>query len=58
MIDEELAYMPATEMRRLIVDKQVSPVEVTELYLRRIERLDPQLNSFLTVSADGGASCS
>ena len=52
MIDEELAYMPATEMRRLIVDKQVSPVEVTELYLRRIERLDPQLNSFLTVSAD------
>ena len=52
MTDEELAYISATEMRRLIADKQVSPVEVTELYLRRIEHLDPQLNSFLTVSAD------
>ena len=51
-IDEELAFAPATELRELIADGRVSPVEITELYLRRIERLDSQLNSFLTVTAE------
>ena len=52
MIDEELAFAPATELLRLIAAKQVSPVELTELYLDRIERLDSQLRSFLVVAAD------
>ena len=52
MIDEELAFEPAHELLRLIADRQISPVELTQLYLERIERLDPQLNSFVTVTTD------
>ena len=51
-IDENLAFAPAVELRKLIVEKQVSPVEITELYLERMSRLDPQLNSYLTVTSD------
>ena len=56
MTDDELAFTPALELRRLIAEKEVSPVELAELYLRRIERLDPQLNAYLTVSADEALS--
>lgn len=30
-----------------------TPLQLTETYLRRIEQVDPQLNSFITVTADG-----
>ena len=51
-MDNELALAPALELRRLIATKQVSPVELTRLYLDRIDRLDSQLNSYLTVTPD------
>ena len=53
MVDKELAFAPAHRLRELIRAGEVSPVELTELYLRRIEELDPKLNSYLTVDADG-----
>ena len=52
MRSEELAYASATELLRLIAGKQVSPVELTELFLSRIERLDSRLNSFLLLTRD------
>ena len=52
MPDSDIAFAPATEIRRLIASKELSPVEITELYLRRIEELDPRLNSYLTVPAE------
>ena len=52
MLDEEMAFAPATEHLKFIANKQVSPVELTELYLQRIEDLDGKLNSYLTVTAD------
>ncbi len=48
----ELAFLPATEQARLIRERQVSPVALVELYLERIERLDPELGAFVTVRAD------
>ena len=48
----DLAFIPAVEQARLIRERRVSPVELTELYLERIERIDPQLNAFVTVAAD------
>ncbi len=51
-MDNDLAFMTALELRRLIATKEVSPVELTRMYLDRIERLDPRLNSYLTVTAD------
>ena len=49
---DELAFLPATEQARLVRERQVSPVELVELYLGRIERLDPGLGAFVTVCAD------
>ena len=48
----ELAFLPATEQARLVREGEVSSVELVELYLDRIERIDPQLNSYVTVCAD------
>ena len=50
--NDDLAFTSTTELRALIASGEVSPVEVTELYLDRIDRLDSRLNSYLTVSAD------
>ncbi|SVC01990.1 uncharacterized protein METZ01_LOCUS254844, partial [marine metagenome] len=51
-IDENLAFEPATRIGELIKSKELSPVEITKLYLERIEKLDSNLNSYLTVTAD------
>jgi Asp-tRNA(Asn)/Glu-tRNA(Gln) amidotransferase A subunit family amidase len=48
----ELCFTPATELRRLIDSGELSPVELTEAVLARIERLNPTLNAFLTVTAN------
>jgi len=52
MSDTDLAFMATAELRARIASKQLSPVEVTRLYLRRIEALDTQLNAYLTVTED------
>src|SRR5438132_5723456 len=52
MHDADLAFLPAHELRALVAGKQISPVEVTALYLQRIEALDGQLNAYLTVTGD------
>ena len=52
MVDEKLAFAPAHEVAGLIATKEVSPVEVTELYFERIDRLDPQLNAYLALMRD------
>lgn len=52
-ISTELAFTPAYRLRELIAQKQLSPVELTEGCLERIETLNPRLNAFLTVAADG-----
>lgn len=41
-----------TEASRLIRDRKVSPVELTQSCLKRIERLNPKLNAFITVTAE------
>ncbi len=41
-MDENLAFAPASEHRELIASKQISPVELIELYFSRIEKLDAQ----------------
>ena len=51
-MDEILAFSTVTELRNLIVAKKISPVDLTEGYLRRIDALDPLMNSYLTVMYD------
>ena len=52
MSDRELAFTPAWELSERMGKRELSPVEVTECFLRRIEALDGQLNAFLTVCGD------
>ena len=49
---DELSFLPATEQARLVREGEVSPVELVETYLERIERLDPELGAFVTVCAE------
>ena len=48
----EICYMSAGDLSKLIQQKQVSPVEVIEAHLSRIEATEPVLNSFITLLAD------
>src|SRR5919199_1870526 len=48
----DLCFTPATELGRLIRSRELSPVELTDAVLERLERLNPTLKAFLTVTAD------
>lgn len=52
MNETDLAFTPALELAQLIRRREVSPLELTELYLDRISRFNPQLGSYFTVTAD------
>jgi aspartyl-tRNA(Asn)/glutamyl-tRNA(Gln) amidotransferase subunit A len=52
MSSDELIRLSATELAQRIRSKVVSPVEVTEAALARIERLNPRLNAFCLVASD------
>ena len=45
----ELCYMSAGQLSRLVKNKEVSPVEIIDAHLARIEATEPVLNSFITV---------
>ena len=44
--------MSVVELRRLFERGDLSPVEVARATLQQIERVDPQINAFVTVTAD------
>lgn len=48
----DAALKSISELSRLIGAGELSPVELTRQTLDRIERLDPQLNSYITTTAD------
>ncbi len=48
----DLCFTPATELARLYRSRAVSPVEVVEAVLARIDELNPSLQAYLTVTAD------
>ncbi len=52
MADIELCYQPISELADLIARRELSPVDLTNAYLDRIEFANPSLNAFLTVTAD------
>ena len=52
MNSTDLAFAPAWKVREMIAAKEVSPRELVDLFLDRIDSLDPKLNSYLTVTAD------
>ena len=52
MDDQSLAFASAQQLAELVRTRQVSPVELVDLFLDRIVALNPRLNAYLTVAAD------
>ena len=50
--DHDLVYVSIAELSDRIRNKDISPVEVVQATLDRIDRLEPQLNAYNTVFAD------
>ena len=51
-VDEQVAFAGAARVAELVRAKEVSPTELLELYLERIERIEPKLNAFRVVPAE------
>jgi aspartyl-tRNA(Asn)/glutamyl-tRNA(Gln) amidotransferase subunit A len=49
---DDLCYRGVHDLAARIKRREVSPVEVTDAYLRRIEALNPRLSAYLTLTAD------
>jgi aspartyl-tRNA(Asn)/glutamyl-tRNA(Gln) amidotransferase subunit A len=47
-----LTKLTLSEASKLVRSKRVSPVELTQACLGRIEQINPRLNAFITVTAD------
>lgn len=50
---EELCFTPATEVAEMIRQRKLSPIEVTEAVLARIEEHDSKIHAFITVDTEG-----
>ena len=48
----ELTKLTLSQASELVRSRKVSPVELTQACLSRIEQLNPKLNAFITVTAD------
>jgi aspartyl-tRNA(Asn)/glutamyl-tRNA(Gln) amidotransferase subunit A len=51
-VSDELCFLSATRLRQLIGGGELSPVEVTRAVLDRAERLQPELNCFITICGE------
>ena len=49
---ESLAFEPVTALSELVRQRQVTSVQLTEMYLRRLERLNPTLLCAVTITTE------
>lgn len=49
---DDLCFMTIAEAAHLIERRELSPVELTEAFLRRIEVVNPKIHAFVTVTKD------
>ncbi len=49
---EELAYAPVTQLSELVRTRKVKPSELTDMYLSRLKRLDPQLHFVVNLTEE------
>lgn len=49
----EVYFLPATVLAEKIRNKKLSPIDVVEAYIKRIEQLNPLLNAFIETDFDG-----
>jgi len=49
LTDADLCFLPATGMISAVKKKKLSPVEIVDAFLARIEKINPQVNAYCTV---------
>ena len=49
---DELCYLSIAEAATLLQSQQLSPVELTNAFLHRIEAIDPRIHSFVLVTGE------
>jgi amidase len=49
---DQIAYMSVSEMAEKIKTRQLSPVEIVEYFIRRIEKRNKSLNAFVYYGFD------
>ena len=54
--DDDIAHSPVTRLSRWIESRKLTSERLTNIYLARIERLDPKLRSVITLTRDHGLS--
>ena len=52
MLSDDVLYLSVHELGQRIRAKQISPVELTESYLARSAKLDPQFHAYVTITHD------
>src|SRR5262245_37520008 len=52
--DDELAFLPVTELAPLVRTKKVSSVELTRLYVSRLKKFDPLLKCVVSLTEELG----
>jgi Asp-tRNA(Asn)/Glu-tRNA(Gln) amidotransferase A subunit family amidase len=50
--DEALAFLPVTHLAKLVETRQVTPSELTELYLSRLAQYDPALHCVVSLTPE------
>ncbi len=51
--DDDIAFAPVTQLSRWIESKKLTSTRLTNIYLGRIQRLDPKLRCIITLTRDG-----
>ncbi|MDQ0221406.1 amidase [Peribacillus cavernae] len=49
----DLAYMSAIDLRKAILDREISSIELVKSSLNRLDELEPKLNAFVSVDYEG-----
>jgi Asp-tRNA(Asn)/Glu-tRNA(Gln) amidotransferase A subunit family amidase len=50
--EDEIAYAPVTQLSRWIESQAITSMRLTEIYLHRLERFDPQLHCVITLTRE------
>lgn len=50
--DDDIAFAPVTQLSRWIESRKLTSERLTNIYLSRIERLDPKIRSIITLTRD------
>ena len=52
MTGQEICWMSAVDLAAAIKQRKLSPVEVVENLLERIEKINPKINAYVTMMTD------